>query len=197
MRTVIYLLVVVMLFACEPDGVSYIERDNPYPFLLRAEIEDGNKRFLLDVRDGRMYCDRLPLYNECVPCEEEYDYWDWNKECVYNEIDGRYYTADSCMCKGNYHIVSSYGLEIILKDPKKARYPSTFFTQVDGEIRYMNRSLQGKIMLTKSEIHTIFRQSDSSSVILVNSYFLDVAGGFEGSDGVVTISGGIFYSIKP
>jgi hypothetical protein len=195
MKYIVILLVVLILASCETYSTRDLERDNPYPFMIRAVVDDANRRILFEDRNARMICDKLPSYDDCVPCEEQYDYS--YKECVRDGYNGRYYTADSCMCKGYYHIISHNGLEIILKDPKKARTPSTFITQVDAEIRYMNKSLDGKVMTTKAEIGTTIKQSNNSEVRLLDSYFLDIAGGFEASDGVVSISGGIFYSQKP
>lgn len=187
------LAVISFLLSCETYSTRDLERDNPYPFVVRAIIKQGGDPIKFEDRNARMICDDLPAYEECVPCE----YDNPNYMCIYDKDSGVSFTADSCMCKGHYHIISQKGLEIVIMDPKKARTPATFITEIDAKILYMNRPLRGKVMLTKSEIGTIITQSGNSVVQLSDSYFLDVAGGFEATDGVVNISGGIFYSQKP
>lgn len=193
MKYIIFCLSIITIFSCETYSTRDMERDNPYPFKLAVMIQEGGKIFKFEDQNARMLCDRLPSYDECTPCEESYS----QNECIQDPNTGESFTADSCMCKGNYHIKSQNGLEIVIKDPKKARMPSTFFTGIDAEIIYMNRPLTGKIMLTKSEIGTFIKQSNSSTVLLTDSYFLDIAGGFEANDESISLRSGVFYSVKP
>lgn len=196
MRTVIvFSLAVVLILSCETYSTRDLERDNPYPFMLKVLIDEGGRTMKFEDRNARMTCDKLPTYDDCTPCEETYD--NSGNKCLYDEKTGKYFTADSCMCKGNYHIISQNGLELVIRDPKKARIPSTFMTQIDAEILYLNKPLEGRIMTTKAEIGTTIKQSEGSEVRLLDSYFLDIAGGFEATDGVITLRGGIFYSVKP
>ncbi len=195
MKKIINFSLLFLLISCERYSTRDLERDNPYPFTLMAIIEENGRIIKFEDRAGRMICDRLPAYDECTPCEENYN--NPYNECISDPDTGRSFTADSCMCKGNYHILSQNGIELIIKDPKKARVPATFISGIDAEILYLNKPLNGKIITTKSEISTIIQQSYESGVQLTDSYFLDIAGGFEATDGVVSIRGGVFFSVKP
>ncbi len=196
MRTLIFFfLSVVLILSCETYSTKDMERDNPYPFMLKVVVEEGGRTMKFEDRNARMTCDKLPTYDDCTPCTETYD--SSGNDCLYDPKTGKSFTADSCMCKGNYHILSQNGLELVIRDPKKARVPSTFMTQIDAEILYMNRSLEGRIMTTKAEIGTTIKQSEGSVIQLLDSYYLDIAGGFEATDGVRILRGGIFYSVKP
>ncbi|MCX7959268.1 MAG: hypothetical protein N3B13_09500 [Deltaproteobacteria bacterium] len=190
----LYHLICVLNFlvflSCETYSIKDMEMNNPYPFTIKVLIEENGRKIKFEDTNARMTCDKLPTYDECTPCQETTS----DDKCIYDPDSGKSFTADSCMCKGYYHITSQNGLKLIIKDPKKARTPSTFLTQIDADVLYMNIPLQGKIMLTKSEIETTIKQSDNSTVILTDSFFLDIAGGFEATDGVKTLRGGIFYS---
>ncbi len=193
-RSFSVLFLLFIIFSCETLSTKDVERDNPYPFVVRAILKQGGNSIKFEDKNARMICDKLPTYEECnIECH--YELVDSTYECVWDsDIE---HNADSCMCLGKYHLITEQGLEIIISDPKKARYPSTFYTGIDVEILYMNKPLNGRVMLTKSELMTTIDRYNDPPIDLTDSYFIDISGGFEATDGVISLSSGIFYSVKP